>query len=57
MTKNKDSGNDKIRAEDRGPAREENFDTRKDKGFRDLLRRYIALRVAYKNQNSGWEGF
>lgn len=57
MIKHKDSVNGKTRTQDRGPAREENLGVRKDQGFRELLRRYMALRVANKNQNSGWEAF
>ena len=56
MSKNKDAQNGKTG--DKGnfgcQDREENLCTRKDRGIRELLRRYIALRASRKSQYAAW---
>ena len=52
MSKTKDAQNDKIgnKVNFGCQDREENLCTRKGQGIRELLRRYIALRVSQKRQ-------
>lgn len=56
MIKTKDAQNGKVDGKVNFSCqdREENLYTRKDRGIRELLRKYIALRVSRKSQYVIW---